>query len=312
MPSVSFLVPCYNASRFLQFTIDSLLRITDTNTEFIFVDDCSTDQTGSILRATQEVDSRVVVHTMEKNSGLSAVLNTGASIASGDFIARLDSDDLTSEDRLQKQFLKLVDKGLMVVGGSTRVINESGEFIKINQVKTGPASVERQLRLKGSCFAHSTATFRKKEFASLGGYSLRLNGVEDYDLWSRFSKLGSVDTVQDVVCDYRIHGNQITAHRIVERRNLHLVASAIHDASPLPLNADYFSESAWDNLVQTTESISSRFGLPSKWQELGLPFRKKNRLIVTQKAIVFLLQKRVIAATKAEVTRLLDSYEGRT
>ena len=106
-PAVSVVMSCYNASRFLAEAIESILRQTFTDFEFIIIDDGSTDDTLDIIRTYAQTDPRIVV--IEKaNTGLADSLNVGIGAARGEWIARQDADDVSFPDRLfhQIEFLR--------------------------------------------------------------------------------------------------------------------------------------------------------------------------------------------------------------
>ena len=100
---VSVITASYNAGRFIEETIKSVLDQTYENLELIIVDDCSTDNTDEIVSKYIKVDSRVKFYKLEKNSGAAVVRNTALEKAEGRFIAFLDSDDVWDRKKLEKQ-----------------------------------------------------------------------------------------------------------------------------------------------------------------------------------------------------------------
>lgn len=103
MPLVSVIMPAYNASKYIDEAIQSVIGQTYSNWELIVVDDCSMDQTRDIVVNYQKYDPRIILLTCPKNEGVAAARNLGLSSANGAWIALLDSDDIWLEDKLEKQ-----------------------------------------------------------------------------------------------------------------------------------------------------------------------------------------------------------------
>ncbi|EAJ7443814.1 glycosyltransferase family 2 protein, partial [Campylobacter jejuni] len=96
-------MPCYNRQEYIVDAIESILNQTYSNFEFIIIDDCSTDNTYEIVKKYAENDKRIIVLKNEKNQGIVYALNRGFSIAKGKYIARMDDDDISLPNRLEKQ-----------------------------------------------------------------------------------------------------------------------------------------------------------------------------------------------------------------
>ncbi|MBQ0037977.1 MAG: glycosyltransferase family 2 protein [Clostridiales bacterium] len=103
MPTVSVIMPAYNAARYIETAITSVLRQTYTDWELIVVDDCATDGTADIIHRLAAQDTRIVFLRNAVNRGVSYTRNYAISQARGQWIAFLDSDDLWREDKLEKQ-----------------------------------------------------------------------------------------------------------------------------------------------------------------------------------------------------------------
>jgi glycosyltransferase involved in cell wall biosynthesis len=127
---ISIVMPVYNAGSFLRESLDSVLSQTYKDWELICVDDGSTDNSLYILQEYSLVDSRIKVFKNKKNLGVSATTNFAIKKCSGQYLARMDADDVMVSDRLEKQitFLKRNPK-VIVLGGQCELINEKGEKI---------------------------------------------------------------------------------------------------------------------------------------------------------------------------------------
>ena len=109
-PLVSVLMPCYNVELYVEDALTSIMRQTYTNLEIIVINDCSTDNTLSILENIALRDSRIKVISNSSNLKLIDTLNKGVEICSGEYIARMDADDISFPDRIERQVAFLEEK----------------------------------------------------------------------------------------------------------------------------------------------------------------------------------------------------------
>src|SRR3954471_13594365 len=127
-PLVSIILPAYNVEKYLGKAIDSILQQTFTDFEFIIIDDGSTDGTEKILK--NYSDPRIVYLKHEANMGLVYTLNHCISLARGIYIGRMDGDDISLPDRIQKQFEYLqIKQDVDVLATQVRLIDEDGNAI---------------------------------------------------------------------------------------------------------------------------------------------------------------------------------------
>ncbi|SMC28672.1 Glycosyltransferase involved in cell wall bisynthesis [Andreprevotia lacus DSM 23236] len=207
-PLISFVLPCYNSSPFLQATLDSISAQTVTDFECIALDDGSTDDTAAILRAHAARDARFTVISRE-NRGLIATLNEGIAAARGAWIARMDGDDIAHPLRLEKQLAALQATGADVCGVGVRFIGgRSGVWL--------PPATDAALKaalLFNPPFAHPGVLARASLFKQ-HGYDPHARHAEDYALWCTLARAGARFTaVAEPLLDYRIHAGQITQTR---------------------------------------------------------------------------------------------------
>lgn len=206
-PLVSILMPVYNTAPYLREAMDSMLSQTFGDFELIVLNDCSPDNAEEILDTYN--DSRIVRYKGEKNVGLSNVLNVGLDMARGEFIARMDSDDVSMPTRLQVQVdyleqhpeIDLVSVGMRLFGAKDEVwIRElDPEKVKITALFFSPV-------------LHASSMWRKGSFER-NGLRFRQDMVpaEDYDLWTRALLKGlKLVNMPQVLYGYRIHDNQST------------------------------------------------------------------------------------------------------
>lgn len=111
MELVSIITPAYNCGRFIAETIRSVLNQTHQDWEMLIVDDCSSDNTREIVEEFCKADPRIKYHCLQKNSGAAGARNTALRMASGKWIAFLDSDDLWRPQKLERQIKFMIEKG---------------------------------------------------------------------------------------------------------------------------------------------------------------------------------------------------------
>ena len=130
MAEISVIMPVYNAGKFLQQAVDSILNQSFTDFEFLICDDCSTDNSVEILQNAAAKDSRIKVLNNERNLGISFTINRLCEVASTSLLARMDADDIALSDRLQKQYDFLQKHPeVAVVGGNLEIIDEENNII---------------------------------------------------------------------------------------------------------------------------------------------------------------------------------------
>lgn len=194
----------YNDEKYLAESISSILDQVYEDFEFIICNDCSTDGSEAIIRAFLEKDSRIVYFKNEKNMGLAASLNRCLSKATGEYVARMDSDDHSLPERFSKQidFLEQ-NPWCAVVGG--QIAHMNGEGI-VYSTSNYPIEITTADVVKRVCVAHPTVMIRKSVIDEVNGYSVGplTRRAEDYDLWCRIAEKGyKLHNLADVVLKYR-------------------------------------------------------------------------------------------------------------
>ncbi|MBN2396209.1 MAG: glycosyltransferase family 2 protein [Candidatus Atribacteria bacterium] len=125
---VSVIIPCYNAEAFVESAIKSICNQTYTNLEIICVDDKSTDGTLDVLKSLSSRDSRIKVIENETNLKLIKTLNKAIDLTSGEYIARMDADDISTFDRIEKQIRALEESEADFVSSYFSFITHQGKF----------------------------------------------------------------------------------------------------------------------------------------------------------------------------------------
>lgn len=198
----------YNGEKYLKEAIESILNQTYQNFEFLIVNDASTDKTSNIL--TQYQDHRIRIIHNSLNLGLTKSLNIGLREAKGEYIARMDADDISLPERLniQKKFLD-EHKDIVCVGTESIVINKDGKTIGKKKV-TIDSSISFRILLINQLI-HSATMFRASIVKNIGGYNESYTYAQDYELWSRLNKKRySIINIERPLIKYRHHQSSIT------------------------------------------------------------------------------------------------------
>ncbi len=204
---ISVVMPAYNAEEYIAEAIKSILKQTYKDFEFIIVNDGSRDRTADIIKSFG--DDRIVFINRHDNKGLVFSLNEGISYAKGDFIARMDADDISTPDRFALQ-LKYFDNHpeVDVLGGSYHCFGNSCRTVKR---ETNPEVVAGLLRYY-CCMAHPTIMMRRKVIYQKELYSQDYLYAEDFELWGRLLARGTVfANIPNVILKYRVTDTHISS-----------------------------------------------------------------------------------------------------
>ena len=190
---VSIVLPIFNGQKYVRAAIDSILCQSHENFELIIVDDGSTDDSLTIVSS--YADPRIKIFKNKKNLGIVDSLNRGISLSNGEYIARMDSDDIAFPNRLKKQleFIKKNDCDLT----SARAVTFGESKEKIFPTQLNPSEIEFGL-LFVNLIVHPLV-FARATVLKSNLYSSEYEGAEDYELWTRLVLSGCKLAVQDDV-----------------------------------------------------------------------------------------------------------------
>lgn len=196
-------MPVYNGEQYIDSAIESILKQSFKDFEFLIIDDCSTD--ASVKAIQTYTDSRIRLYSNKENLGIAATLNNGISLARGQYIARMDCDDISRLKRFAKQVSFLEKHTDIGVCGSW--ISTFGK----NKLETltypvSPNEINCSLLFR-SPLAHPSVMMRKEIFIQGHfAYNEELKYVEDYQLWCQLVKNGiRLANIREVLLDYRCH-----------------------------------------------------------------------------------------------------------
>ncbi len=209
-PSITVLMAVFNGARWLSDAIESVLHQTFKNFEFIIINDGSTDNSLEIIERYQEQDNRIII-ICKPNTGLADSLNQGIYKARGEWIARLDADDVCEANRLERQLeLAQTNSNIVFVGTGLTIINEMGRKLATHQYPTMHINLSNALLTCNKFPAHSSAFYNTKVVRELGGYRGRIKRAEDWDLWLRLSATGEFRSLTAPLIQLRHHSKQIS------------------------------------------------------------------------------------------------------
>ena len=206
VPAVSVLMPVYNTARYLAQALESILAQTFGDFEFVILDDGSTDGSVNIVQEYAQRDPRIRFFPLA-HQGYVSVLRQGLSHCRGEFVARMDSDDVAKPDRLEKQlhFLRAHPE-IVAVGSQIEIIDPYGSPIDRPQHKLKHEEIEADMLVGiGWAMVHPTVVMRRAVVMEIGGYRQDLTVSEDLDLFLRLAECGRVANLPEVLLQYRQH-----------------------------------------------------------------------------------------------------------
>lgn len=204
--------------RLLRESIESILNQTYRDFEYIIILDYpDNDIHKSVIEEYALKDNRIHFYINEKNMGLTDSLNRGLSLCHGEYIARMDADDISLPDRLERQMEYLEKNHYDLIGGITEMINENGSLLySIKSVPADPKKINKALRYS-QCIAHPTWLGRKEVFEKNAGYR-HMPLCEDYDFTLRAVLNGFViSNLNEPVLKYRMTSNSISRSNLFEQ-----------------------------------------------------------------------------------------------
>ena len=208
-PKVSVILPVYNGAKYIKKTIESVLEQTFIDFEFIIINDASTDETSTLIKSF--IDSRIRYYENEHNQKLIKVLNFAIQISIGDYIARIDADDIMHKQRLSKQVLFLEQNlSYVLVASHVNLIRENTFTNEILGYSESHEDLQFEMAFYNP-IVHPSVLIRKNKFTEpFLRYSFDFIHVEDYKLWTSLIQIGLFYTIPESLTYYRLHNEQIS------------------------------------------------------------------------------------------------------
>lgn len=246
----SVVLPVFNAAHTLRAAVASILGQTHRDLELIAVDDGSTDGSAAVLDALAADDPRVRI-VRRPNTGIVGALNDGLTVATGEFIARMDADDIAYPRRIELQLAHLrAHPACVALGSAVDLLDASGACVEHLSRPLGHAENEAALlRGDGGTIIHPAACFRRAAIEAVGRYRPAAQYVEDLDLYLRLARFGSIENMPNTLLGYRVHFSSVNFTKNAGRRATKVgVLAEAHRERGLPFDPDCVPAfSAWSD-----------------------------------------------------------------
>lgn len=218
-PKVSIILPTYNGEKYIRESIESVIKQTYTQWELIIVNDCSTDETGTIIEEYIRKDKRISVICNVHNQRLPKSLNIGFRQAKGEYLTWTSDDNLYMPKAIECMIDVMTKKqNKAMVRANMVIIDEQGKDIKNSE----PFFIDEICYCNhiGACFL-----YKKEALDKVGGYNPDLFCVEDYDYWLRiYKEYGDIFNIQEILYKYRVHEESLSESKkqLVDKQRLKL------------------------------------------------------------------------------------------
>jgi glycosyltransferase involved in cell wall biosynthesis len=217
-PAVTVLMPVHNAGAFLREAVDSILAQTFKDFEFLVINDGSTDGAFDALRTLRDPRLRLVDNP--RNLGLIATLNLGLKLARAPLLARMDADDVSLPQRLERQVAAFAERPtLALLGTWAEVMGPGGAAAGTMRTPVAHAEVVRAM-LCDNAFVHPSVMAQTEVLRALGGFPAAAVHAEDYALWLRVAARHETANLPEVLLSYRVHAGQVSQRKMRAQRRM--------------------------------------------------------------------------------------------
>jgi len=208
-PKVTVLMPVHNGERYLREAVDSILKQSFTDFEFLIIDDGSTDGSKAIVKSYEDPRIRLIANP--ENRGTVHVLNQGISEAKGTYIARMDADDISLPTRLEKQVHFMDNHPEIGISGTAMRLIKNGKLKNTRKLPETDEELKIQL-LFSTCFFHPTVILRT-ELATAHPYPDNLVYTQDYNYWTKLALLTRFANHRETLLYFREHEGQLSLRK---------------------------------------------------------------------------------------------------
>jgi glycosyltransferase involved in cell wall biosynthesis len=202
VPIISVVMSVYNTEKYVAAALESILNQTFSNFEIILIDDGSSDTSLDIVRSYKDPRIRIV---HQNNHGLVYSFNKGVKLARGEYIARMDADDVCLPSRFEKELIWLLSNPKHGLVGTFFRYIEQETAAPLDVIQTSPLQHTDIMRMMYivNPFGHGSVMYRKQAFLDAGGYRKEYEPSEDYDLWRRIGEKWTVGQIPEVLYLWR-------------------------------------------------------------------------------------------------------------
>jgi glycosyltransferase involved in cell wall biosynthesis len=293
-PKVSIVMTAYNAEKYVRAALDSILAQTFRDFEFIIVDDGSTDATPDILATYARSDPRVRILRNEKNLSVPASANRGFAAARGDYIARMDADDVSFPERLEKQVAFLdAHPDFIMVGSGFQEIDGDGDASR-SDCEINTAYECAWTALFRMPVIHSSLMFRREDILKHGiEFDAAYDGAADFEFVQKLLRHGKGCALPHIHIQYRMHPDNVSTRKAEKQRRAARAASIKEAAHRFPDISERLFEDLFDFLhassvlsaPETSAAISALDALTERFcesQKLGLREQRRVRALAAR------------------------------
>jgi glycosyltransferase involved in cell wall biosynthesis len=281
-PVVSVVLPVYNAEQYIAAAVQSVLDQTFKDFEFIIIDDGSTDRSTEILQVLARKDPRIKLIS-RPNTGYVIALNEALAMARGEFIARMDADDICLPTRFEKQVAYLrANPDVVLLGTHVAQMDVAGLVIgPMPDVAFGHEAINEALLRRGWPIVHPAVMMRTDAVRKVGGYVVEYCPNEDHDLFLKLGEVGQLENLPEVLVHYRKHDASQSAQKmeqtitivsriIIEacrRRGISVPPEAAQpDRKPPAKKVDVQRSWAWNAMKHQNIATARKYALATLWR----------------------------------------------
>jgi len=251
IPRISVIMPVYNREHYVAEAIESIIYQTFKDFEFIIIDDGSTDCSLEIIEGYSEKDLRIKVIRNQHNIGIPRTRNKGIDLAQGEYVAFMDSDDISLPERFAKQ-IDFMEKNpeIFVLGTQCEFIDSKGNYIRTKNLPLLP--IEVRWFLYGKSIINSSVMARSELFKLLGYKHKNIKSASDYEIWTRISEKFLIANLPDVLLRFRRHDSRIskTARDNQKSNSYQIIRERLHKLTGVELTTEQIEGFRYTNRIK--------------------------------------------------------------
>jgi glycosyltransferase involved in cell wall biosynthesis len=302
-PKISVVMPVFNRENFLSDAIKSIINQTFTDFEFIIIDDGSTDQSLQIIENFAKQDERIKVVKNNINLGIAKTRNIGIDLSQGEYIAFMDSDDISLPTRFEKQIAYFENSpNIDALGTACAIVDSNGQILSYLRPPLSPIEVRWSIITK-STLINPSMMARRKIFCETGIRHRDLHAADDFDLWSRIADQFQIGNLSEILTHFRMHQGKIsvTSHNSQRSEAIEIVRKNIKQLTNIDLTDDqvigYRNSAHLKNLqdARILAQVTIRLHKVARsWTEMKMEREKINQLAAAKLRAIWKSQNRNI------------------
>lgn len=274
MPKVSIILPVRNAEAYLAESLRSILDQSFVDFELLVID-ASTDKSPEIVNSFRDDRIRFYHQSEKQGSGLVETLNQGIELSTGEYIARMDADDICLPERLERQ-AEFLDRNpnIGLVSSNIVFMSQAKKFLRTSNQPSSHEEIANKLRVGRCPIYHPTVMARREILRAFGGYRTAFQRAEDFDLWLRMLDEVQFCILKEPLLLYRLHSTQVSDthiswfftimaladyYRVRSRKPSLVNSSGQWDPKQYPIAYEYFKTALLPRMALCLGLRKSRF-----------------------------------------------------